>query len=44
MWSLFNVWNNLYATDTKITAMKLFGLFFDPFVNCGVMFASFHSE
>ena len=39
MWSLINILSHLYTTDVKLT-----GLFLDPFLNSGVMFASFHSE
>ena len=44
MWSLINVSSNLHTTDVKLTGLQLSGLFLDPFLNSGVMFASFHSE
>ena len=44
MWSLINVSINLHTTDVKFTGLYFSGFFLDPFLNCGVMFASFHSE
>ena len=44
MWSLINVSSNLHTTDVKLTGLKFSGFFLDPFLNSGVMFASFHSE
>ena len=44
MWSLINVSSNLHTTDVKLTGLSFSGLFLDPFLNSGVMFASFHSE
>ena len=44
MLSLINVSSNLHTTDVKLTGMYCSGLFLDPFLNSGVMFASFHSE
>ena len=44
MWYLINVSSNLYTTDVKLTGLKFPGWFLDPFLNSGVMFASFHSE
>ena len=38
MWYIINVSSNLHTTDVKLT-----GLFLDPFLNSGVIFASFHS-
>ena len=44
MWSLINVSSNLHTTDVNLTGLSFSGLFLDPFLNSGVMFASFHSE
>ena len=44
MWSLINVSSNLHTTDVKLTGLLFSGLFLDPFLNSGLMFASFHSE
>ena len=44
MWSLINVSSNLHTTDVKLTGLLFSGLFLDPFLNSGVMFASFHYE
>ena len=44
MWSLINVSSNLHTTDDKLTSLSCSGLFLDPFLNSGIMFASFHSE
>ena len=43
MWFLINVCNNLHTTDVKLTGLLFSGLFLDPFLDNGVMFASFHS-
>ena len=44
MWHLINVSNNLHMIGVKFTGLYLTGLFLDPFLNNGVMFACFHSE
>ena len=44
MWFLINVSSNLHTTDVKHTGLLFSGLFLDPFLNSGVMFASFHYE
>ena len=44
MWSLIDDSSNVHTTDVKLTGLKSSGLFLDPFLNSGVMFASFHSE
>ena len=44
MWSLINVSSDLHTTDVKLTGLSFSGLFLDPFLNSGVMFASFHSK
>ena len=44
MWSLINVSSNLHTTYVKLTGLCFSGMFLDPFLNSGVMFASFHAE
>ena len=44
MWTLINVSNNLHTTNVKLIGLSFSDLFLDPFLNNGVMFASFHSE
>ena len=39
MWSLINVSSNLHTTDVKLTGLQCSGLFLDPFLNSGIMFA-----
>ena len=41
---LINVSSNLHTNYVKITGLQFSGLFLDPFLNSGVMFASFHFE
>ena len=42
--STINVSSNLHTTYVKLTGLSFTGLFLDPFLNSGVMFASFYSE
>ena len=44
MWSLINVSSNLHTNDIKLTGLFFSGLFFDPFLNSGVMFVSILKE
>ena len=44
MWFLINVSSNLHTTDVKLNGLYFSGLFLGPFLNSGVMFASFHFE
>ena len=44
MWFLINISNNLQITDVKLTGLYFSDLFLEPFLNNGVMFASFHSK
>ena len=44
IWSLIIVSNNLQITDVKLTGLSFTDLFLEPFLNIGIMFASFHSK
>ena len=44
MWFLINSSNNLQITGVKLTGLYLSDLFLKPFLNNGMMFASFHSK
>ena len=44
MWSRINVFSNVHITYVKLTSLLLVYLFLDPFLNSGVMVASFHFE
>ena len=44
MVSLINVSNNLHKTDVKLTSLYFSVLLLDPFLNNGVISASFHSD
>ena len=44
MWSLINASSNVHTTDVKLTGLYCSSFFLDPFLNSGVMFASFHYE
>ena len=44
IWSLINRSNNLQITDVNLTSLYFSYLFFEPFLNNGMMFASFHSK
>ena len=41
---LINPSNNLQITDVKLTGLLFSDLFLEPFLNNGMMFASFHSK
>ena len=44
MWFIIDVSNNLHRTDVKLIGRCLSYLLIDPFLNNGVIFASFHSD
>ena len=44
MWSLIIGCNNFSTTDVKLAGLSFSKLFLNPFLNNGIMVASFHSE
>ena len=44
MRSLIKLSNNLQITDVKLTGLLFSDSFLEPFLNNGMMFASFHSK